>query len=818
MRKLDLIALIKYALTKLSLFAITESSFSTAAAGGPYTKIPDSDTGTVINFYINWSSYLHLNYGFLHATYGYLQKATVNLLFSTDRGLEKIYDTVFSFLGWEGNISNSSGPLYGLWYFFQFMGWSLLALGLLIVAFQSLMHRSDWGKIGTNVVLAAMTMTLLPMMMQMFNTVAVDAESAIKSVKGTEMTTDIAVQPIKNNVIDLSTLIRRDFGNFKYKPEAKKIRNVAKWNVINSAKDVKEMDFGQYLDKKTMNDDLKLSKYKAGEAAMNYHLEDEHNQVGGGYIIAKNSNAGLGTLNDRYYSRYSVNWIGLIGQSLIIGVVLLIAGIRVCKDSYELTLMSFIAPLVAYRSIRSTKKLRDLISSIAGMYTSIVFMMALIRVYLIGLVVCQAKVPGMNWFERSIVILMLYAGGAFAMFGGLNYLERVTGVSQGLSDEAGQAMAVGALGGAAAGAAVGLAGGAMSKVGGAVSRFSNNRSNSSLTGSNSRTNGITSSRDNSNSSSGSTSKSNDQNNTHGISRSRSQQNGQNNPQTTNTNQQNQKGGLQNNQNNPTGISKSGNQTNQNKASQTNDQNSQNVNNPQKGINSSNINNGSSNRNEANNGISGQTPDSQDQNGWLNGTEQNAMSDTQNMNPVSDDPTNQNPTGIGSNDPIQNMNMDPNANVAEDPNNHGLDNPESENSWENDPNLNSNDKFDPNGQNGIGNQNGLPKDDSFEGQADWLNDLSSGQPQGEKPSFDEGTTSSAVPSGVGQTQSPSAGTSASSTSTPNTGVRIGNALQSTGNRVSNVSRSVRQHSTQYLKNHRFNIGTGNLHGRDSDQLD
>lgn len=810
MRKLDLIALIKYALTKLSLFAITESSFSTAAAGGPYTKIPDSDTGTVINFYINWSSYLHLNYGFLHATYGYLQKATVNLLFSTDRGLEKIYDTVFSFLGWEGNISNSSGPLYGLWYFFQFMGWSLLALGLLIVAFQSLMHRSDWGKIGTNVVLAAMTMTLLPMMMQMFNTVAVDAESAIKSVKGTEMTTDIAVQPIKNNVIDLSTLIRRDFGNFKYKPEAKKIRNVAKWNVINSAKDVKEMDFGQYLDKKTMNDDLKLSKYKAGEAAMNYHLEDEHNQVGGGYIIAKNSNAGLGTLNDRYYSRYSVNWIGLIGQSLIIGVVLLIAGIRVCKDSYELTLMSFIAPLVAYRSIRSTKKLRDLISSIAGMYTSIVFMMALIRVYLIGLVVCQAKVPGMNWFERSIVILMLYAGGAFAMFGGLNYLERVTGVSQGLSDEVGQAMAVGALGGAAAGAAVGLAGGAMSKVGGAVSRFSNNRSNSSLTSGNSRTNGINSSRANSNSSNSSANKSNDQNDTHGISSTRSQQNGQNNPQTTNTNQQNQKGGSQNNQNNQTGISKSGDQNSQNSASQSGGQN---VNGGNQGTNSSNINNGSTNNNEANNGIGGQTPDSQNQNGWSNDFGQNGISNDQGMSPVSDDPTNQNPTGIGSDDPSQNMNMDPNANVAEDPDNQGIGTPNSENSWENDPNLNGNEKFDPNGQNGIGNQSGLPKDDSFEGQADQLNDMSSDQPQEEKPTFDGGTEGANESPHTEQGQTPG-----TASSTPNAGVRIGNALQSTGNRVSNVSRSVRQHSTQYLKNHQFNIGTGNLHGRDSDQLD
>ncbi len=39
---------------------INDQTFSTAASGGPYTSIPSGDIGTVIRFYINWASYLHL--------------------------------------------------------------------------------------------------------------------------------------------------------------------------------------------------------------------------------------------------------------------------------------------------------------------------------------------------------------------------------------------------------------------------------------------------------------------------------------------------------------------------------------------------------------------------------------------------------------------------------------------------------------------------------------------------------------------------------------------------------------------------------------
>lgn len=66
---------------------------------------------------------------------------------------------------------------------------------------------------------------------------------------------------------------------------------------------------------------------------------------------------------------------------------------------------------------------------------------------------------------------MIYAGGAFAMFAGLNYLERVTGVSQGLSDEAGQAIATGAAAGAVGGVTAGLMGKTLQMAGKATSRF-----------------------------------------------------------------------------------------------------------------------------------------------------------------------------------------------------------------------------------------------------------------------------------------------------------------------------------------------------------
>ncbi len=916
-------------LSVVSAVTVTDDSFNQAASGGPYTSIPSGTTGTIINFYSNWASYLHLGYGFLHAIFGFLQGALVKGIFNVDKGLESIYDSVFSLLGWEGNVSSASSPLHALWVFFQAFGWSILALGAAIVAFESMTHRTNWTQVGTSIVIAGIAMAVLPTLMTMFASVAKSAEADINNISTPEMASDVAVQPVKNNVIDLSTLIRHNFNNFTYKPDSKKIKNVADWNVIHTGRDVKKMDFGQYLDKTTMNDDLKLGKYKAGMAAMNYHLEDEHNQTDGGYIIAKNAGAGMGTLNDRYYSRYSVNWVGLIGQATVLGIVLLIAGIRVVKDTFELVLMDFVAPLIAYRSIRSTKKIRDLISSIAGMYTSIVFMMTIIRVYLISLNVCQAKVPAMNWFQRSIVILMIYAGGAFAMFAGLNYLERVTGVSQGLSDEAGQAIATGAAAGAVGGVTAGLMGKTLQMAGKATSRFGarnaatsvgNNRSNSSILGglstntgqSNSRMNGISSNIGNSNS------QSNNQGLNNDSKTSQSQNNGlsyQNSDQEANNQGINQVEGGSNSQNSNTIPG-----TNNTQANSGNHSVSTNTNN----TGTANVNDASGAGNVANNGISDPTL----QTGSNNATNMsNDMSsagmnggqfyntNSGNVNAGSD--ANDDPNFSGLSEPNMNSNQDSEADLGydqngfDDPNTPGInsdnnadsaapagdmidDNPQSgiasdqdgydyqngsadmndlDNMEANMPptsgidndNLNQ-DSFDESNTPGINSDNNstmpasdaidgnpqtrmdsamnsstnmnngndlssmeanMPTDNSFEGQADRINDMGnnyapdtrtdttyqdsqfSNDPQSREPQSHDPFTSSSTH------YADSVGTEDNRP----TARQIGNRVTNAGRHVSNASRSIRQHSTQYLKNHQFNLSqNGNLQGRETDRLD
>ena len=65
----------------LSLLAINSSSLDQAVSGGPYSSIPDGDTGKIIRFYEDWRNYLHLSWGTLHAVAGFFQNVIVQTIF-----------------------------------------------------------------------------------------------------------------------------------------------------------------------------------------------------------------------------------------------------------------------------------------------------------------------------------------------------------------------------------------------------------------------------------------------------------------------------------------------------------------------------------------------------------------------------------------------------------------------------------------------------------------------------------------------------------------------------------------------------------------
>ena len=572
---------------------------------------------------------------------------------------------------------------------------------------------------------------------------------------------------------------------------------------------------------------------------MQYHLEDEHNQANGGYIIAKNkAGAGLGGLNDDTYARYSVNWVGVIGQSLVLGIVLLLAGIRVVEDSYELALMDFVAPLIAYRSLRSTKKMRDLISSIVGMYTSIVFMMTLIKIYMISLNILSAKIPSMNWFQRSIVILMIYIGGGFAMFNGLNYLERVTGVSQGLSDQAGQVVATGAVAGAAGGAVASIAGHTLSGVGRATSFFaSRGNSNTASRGLNSNTNSTSSLNRGLNDS-------NSMANNNNNSQLNGQQDKQNQSQEqsrfgTNAQNNNQTNGQ--NTNNASAISRETgvNGNNGNNGINGNDNNQK----PQSGIDGNNGTNGINDVEKSpNGGINDTTQPSQfAQNGDNFDASQTPDGIDQRTGGIDD----QNLASLAANEPLTDENGLPfSDSPISDNNENGMpnlpntdsdatpmtsdgrfDNPDSGNSLANSfDNVDSNESVEPLPD------DGNPSDNSFAAQADQLNNpqipqsnVNTDQATDTRYQEDQMAGSQYGPDARHLDQRVNSDRHVQDQYAPdqqrtNQAYNVGQRLQHTGQRVTRTSKSIRQQSTQYLKNHQFNLSSGNLKGRESDHLD
>jgi hypothetical protein len=133
--------------------------------------------------------------------------------------------------------------------------------------------------------------------------------------------------------------------------------------------------------------------------------------------------------------------------------------------------MNLAAPFIAAQSVRSSKKWRDFLSSLVGWFLSLVLLVLIIKVYFIFINVTPTKLPdNLNWIERSLAIAIIYAAGGYAAFAGISYFERVTGVSQGLSEEAGQLMATGAMAGAVGGLAMRSAGKGVSMLGGMLNK------------------------------------------------------------------------------------------------------------------------------------------------------------------------------------------------------------------------------------------------------------------------------------------------------------------------------------------------------------
>ena len=458
------------------------------------------DYTDVVHFYHQWATHLHGNLGIWHSVYGTFANPMIKLFYAIVSGLDKVFNSVFSILGWDGTLSAKGSPLHALYMVISTIGWALLGASIIILALQSLTHTVRWGKVLPNIFMVSLTLTVLPLLMRTVNgqsrtvgNIVVTAKNDINKAAGNDngaSAADLAIQPIKNNVIDMARIANK---GWKYDPNN---INPSSTNSIRTKTDVNNLDLGASMDPKSLKQFKGFDKKIAGRGdnkvsePFKYHLitnkgADASQETS--YSLVKNENGtGMGNLNDYSYTRYDVEWLPLTAQSIILGIIYVVAAFRVVKDIFELTLMNLIAPLLAYKSTRSTKSLRDLINSIIGLYLSIDIMFLVIKVFMIFLGSFPDKLGGitLNFFQKGMVIAIIYAAAGYAMFAGVSYFERVTGVSQGFSASTGQIMAAGAAGVAAGAAGVKLAKAAGSTMLNGVTRLGNSSVFSGISNSN----------------------------------------------------------------------------------------------------------------------------------------------------------------------------------------------------------------------------------------------------------------------------------------------------------------------------------------------
>lgn len=240
-----------------------------------------------VHWYQGWGPYLHLHAEMWNSILGSMANATVKGIYNLNRSVESIFNGMFSLLGWDGVLTDSGSPLHGLYSLINIIGWALLTIGILVVVWQSMGHDIKWSKMFPNIIMVALTITVLPLIMQTagsvsnpatggkndpagFGDIAITAKKEVSSVNvsKTSSVSGISIEPLRNNIVDLARVAK---GDWQYDP---KRLDISKTNNITSTRAVNALDLGESMDAETeKNYGLKGKSNKAGFSSLAEPLE-----------------------------------------------------------------------------------------------------------------------------------------------------------------------------------------------------------------------------------------------------------------------------------------------------------------------------------------------------------------------------------------------------------------------------------------------------------------------------------------------------------------------------------------------------------------
>ena len=453
-------------------------------------EITGENAKKLAEFYSYWGNYLEPTPAFM-AFLTYLPGGIAKALYQITSSLEHVFNNMFKLFGLFGYLGDQKTIVGQFFYWFQILGTSLFTLILVVSAVAGVFTKPvKYKGVITNFLLVTAVTSVLPLALTTVSTAVAQDAMSIQMVtseapSGSQPTSSLALQPMKNNVVDLKVLIYKDFSTELFPmDDYGYIKPVQEGSTpVNNITDNSEQrDTADFATKIDFGANYGTTN---PEMLRNIEKNDKIKGIKGLFLHKLNSNnTGVESITEHrlinqlsafesVYMRYKVNWIGMFLQYIILAVLLVSMIIKLVKSIFDILIEAMISPILGYSSLSNSKKYKELLRTIGGALAGIFFEVIIMRVTLeifrdlpILSVSAVSKLSGgffdgLNMWEQCLAAAFVYVGVFFAAMQGVAMIERWLGVSTGHSETAQQLLGAMMMGNAFAAGAGGVFNGGM---------------------------------------------------------------------------------------------------------------------------------------------------------------------------------------------------------------------------------------------------------------------------------------------------------------------------------------------------------------------
>lgn len=464
------------------------------AVGSLDGDLSGEKAANLANFYSYWSNYLEPTPAFL-SFLAHIPGGLAKALYQITASLEHVFNNMFKLFGLFGYLGDQKTVIGQFFYWFQLLGTTLFTLILVVSAITGVFTKPvKYKNVIVNFLLVTGVTTVLPLALTSISTAIAQDAQTVQTISSeqpeeTKHYSSLAIQPMKNNVVDLKILVDNDFStelfpmdNYGYiKPVQKGSKAVN--NITDNQEKRDTTNFATRIDfaatygatNSVVIEDMqknyeKTYKYKGIKGLFLHKLDA--NQTSVETITEHRFAKGLNAF-EPVYMRYKVNWLAMFAQYLILIVLLISMSIKFVKSVFDIIIQAMISPIQGYSSLSNSKKYKELLRTIVGALAGIFFEVIIMRV---TLEICRdlptlsvsaitklsgGFFDGLNMWEQCIAACIVYIGIFFAAMQGVSMIERWLGVSTGHNETAQQLLGAMMMGNAFATGAGAIGHGAM---------------------------------------------------------------------------------------------------------------------------------------------------------------------------------------------------------------------------------------------------------------------------------------------------------------------------------------------------------------------